>query len=135
MKRTSVVLLHMVAGLALGVTMPAPVGAQLLVHVALAWELGEGGWKAHGSIPAPREVVYHAAGRRLYVPPGHLPPPGSCRLWSAGTSPGHQPPPQPCGLLLASGPVPGAAILVGAPSCGRGGVDGRGRGRPRGRKC
>jgi hypothetical protein len=27
------------------------------------------------------------------IPPGHLPPPGECRVWYRGVSPGHQPPP------------------------------------------
>jgi hypothetical protein len=30
------------------------------------------------------------------VPPGHLPPPGQCRVWYDGRPPGHQPPPTGC---------------------------------------
>ena len=30
------------------------------------------------------------------IPPGHLPPPGACRIWYPGTPPGHQPPPGSC---------------------------------------
>ena len=30
------------------------------------------------------------------IPPGHMPPPGSCRIWVDGTPPGHQPPPTDC---------------------------------------
>jgi hypothetical protein len=30
------------------------------------------------------------------VPPGHLPPPGECRLWYPGLPPGQQPPPGRC---------------------------------------
>jgi len=39
-----------------------------------------------------------AQGRRgpRGVPPGHLPPPGSCRVWYEGVPPGHQPPPTDC---------------------------------------
>lgn len=30
------------------------------------------------------------------IPPGHLPPPGSCRVWYDGRPPGQQPPPTSC---------------------------------------
>lgn len=30
------------------------------------------------------------------IPPGHLPPEGSCRVWYDGVPPGHQPPPTSC---------------------------------------
>lgn len=30
------------------------------------------------------------------IPPGHLPPPGECRVWYDGRPPGHQPPPTSC---------------------------------------
>jgi hypothetical protein len=30
------------------------------------------------------------------IPPGHLPPPGECRVWYNGRPPGHQPPPTSC---------------------------------------
>ena len=33
---------------------------------------------------------------RYGVPPGHLPPPGECRVWYPGVPPGHQPPPFKC---------------------------------------
>lgn len=36
-------------------------------------------------------------GRRgASVPPGHLPPPGECRVWYDARPPGHQPPPTSC---------------------------------------
>ena len=30
------------------------------------------------------------------IPAGHLPPPGSCRVWYDGRPPGPQPPPTSC---------------------------------------
>jgi hypothetical protein len=30
------------------------------------------------------------------VPPGHMPPPGMCRVWIDGVPPGRQPPPTDC---------------------------------------
>jgi hypothetical protein len=30
------------------------------------------------------------------IPPGHLPPPGECRVWYDGRPPGQQPPPTSC---------------------------------------
>ena len=44
------------------------------------------------------------------VPPGHYPPPGSCRLWYEGRPPGHQPKPVPCESLIGRVP-PGAFLL------------------------
>jgi hypothetical protein len=41
----------------------------------------------------------------LGVPPGHLPPPGFCRVWFPGRPPGHQPKAGPC-----------AEVEVGAPA-------------------
>jgi hypothetical protein len=34
--------------------------------------------------------------RSLGIPPGHLPPPGECRVWYDGRPPGQQPPPTSC---------------------------------------
>ena len=35
-------------------------------------------------------------GQTKSIPPGHLPPPGECRVWYDGRPPGHQPPPTSC---------------------------------------
>jgi hypothetical protein len=40
-----------------------------------------------------------------HIPAGHLPPPGSCRVWYPGTPPGHQPPPQACHTAFQVAPV------------------------------
>jgi len=47
---------------------------------------------------------------RLHIPPGHLPPPGSCRIWVPGVPPGHQSPPGDCDRLSVSVP-PGAWLI------------------------
>ena len=47
---------------------------------------------------------------RLHIPPGHLPPPGACRIWIPGDPPGHQPPPGECAKLQHRVPV-GAWLL------------------------
>jgi hypothetical protein len=46
----------------------------------------------------------------LHIPPGHLPPPGKCRIWYPGTPPGHQPAPGDCQML--SRQLPQGAVLV-----------------------
>lgn len=48
--------------------------------------------------------------RDLGIPPGHLPPPGYCRIWVPGTPPGHQSPPGDCGELRDR--VPAGAWLL-----------------------
>jgi len=50
----------------------------------------------------------------LGIPPGHLPPPGQCRIWIPGRPPGHQPPAGQCRALRAEVPV--GAWLVYRPS-------------------
>jgi hypothetical protein len=50
---------------------------------------GSYGWQGGGYAPRRhREAVR--------IPPGHLPPPGECRVWRRGVPPGHQPPPFRC---------------------------------------
>jgi len=50
---------------------------------------------------------------QLDIPPGHLPPPGECRVWYPGQPPVHQPPPGPCGRLRHR--VPAGAWLIQRP--------------------
>jgi hypothetical protein len=47
---------------------------------------------------------------QVRIPPGHLPPPGKCRVWYPERPPGHQPPPGDCGELRYR--VPNGAVLV-----------------------
>lgn len=56
----------------------------------------------------------------LNIPPGHLPPPGQCRIWYPGQPPGHQPPPGDCYEL--SRQVPPGAWLVEHPAHDRGNI-------------
>ena len=46
------------------------------------------------------------------IPPGHLPPPGECRIWFPDRPPGQQPPPGNCGVLSRQVP-PGARLIYG----------------------
>lgn len=38
------------------------------------------------------------------IPEGHLPSPGSCRVWFPGEPPGHQPPPTSCASAFREAP-------------------------------
>ena len=44
------------------------------------------------------------------IPPGHLPPPGKCRIWYPGLPPGQQPPPGNCHRLARR--LPRGAWLI-----------------------
>ena len=44
------------------------------------------------------------------IPPGHMPPPGECRIWHRDLPPGQQPPPGKCEELQYR--VPPNAFLV-----------------------
>jgi hypothetical protein len=53
---------------------------------------------------------FHGRHAQVKIPPGHLPPPGECRIWFPDRPPGHQPPPGDCREL--SRRVPHGAVLV-----------------------
>lgn len=53
----------------------------------------------------------HDGHHAVKIPPGHMPPPGKCRVWFPDRPPGHQPPPGNCGELRHR--VPAGAVLVG----------------------
>lgn len=57
----------------------------------------------------PNERPYHYE-REVSIPPGHMPPPGECRIWFTGRPAGQQPPPGDCGDLRHR--VPPGAILI-----------------------
>lgn len=58
-------------------------------------------------------VVHDGFPSELRIPTGHLPPPGSCRIWYPDRPPGHQPPPGDCSDLARR--VPPGAWLVSRP--------------------
>ena len=58
-----------------------------------------------------RPLNGHYDGTRYEIPPGHMPPPGSCRIWYPGKPPGQQPPPGNCQELRRQ--VPPGAMLIG----------------------
>ncbi len=115
---------------------PETAEAQLNVQVVLTWEQGADGWVSYRPAHAPhREVVYYDTPRqRVRVPPGHMPPPGYCRLWYPGVPPGHQPRPERCERLFSARYLPPGAVIVGAPAHDVVYVDERGRGRGRGHR-
>ena len=59
-------------------------------------------------------VALEAQGRgrnkAFRIPPGHMPPPGECRVWYPGVPPGHQPPSVACRALRGRH-FPGAVIV------------------------
>ncbi len=58
--------------------------------------------------------AYALAGEVYDIPPGQMPPPGSCRLWHLGEPPGQQPPPGDCAELREA--VPRDALLLYRPN-------------------
>lgn len=52
----------------------------------------------------------YPSAEKVHIPPGHLPPPGACRIWFPDRPPGQQPPPGPCHALRHL--VPWGAVLV-----------------------
>jgi hypothetical protein len=60
--------------------------------------------------PAPPIAHEPSTAATLGIPPGHLPPPGECRLWVPGKPPGHQQPPRSCAHIERIAPA-GSWIL------------------------
>lgn len=68
----------------------------------------DGGSRSHDPHQGPPSQ--HPQQAALKIPPGHLPPPGMCRVWFPGRPPGHQPPPVSCARAEQE-VLPGAWIL------------------------
>ncbi|MGD2135576.1 MAG: hypothetical protein PVF27_05420 [Gemmatimonadales bacterium] len=75
-----------------------------LAVIALAGVLGA------CSIAYGAQAPAYPLGEEVDIPPGHMPPPGACRIWHPGEPPGQQPPPGDCDELKAAVP-PGAWLL------------------------
>jgi hypothetical protein len=110
-------------GLIALISQPELAAAQLSVGVQLSWHWSDGGWHSQRAEPrrdtyyAPAPYTrYRAPARSVRIPPGHLPPPGTCRLWYVGRPPGHQPPPTSCAHLFRGYRQPGVIILQGGPA-------------------
>lgn len=76
-----------------------------LFILAMAGMMGGCSVMYGGQAPA-----YAPADEVFDIPPGQMPPPGSCRVWHPGEPPGQQPPPGDCDELRAAVP-PGAWLL------------------------
>ena len=55
--------------------------------------------------PAPAMRRGPSTAATLGIPPGHLPPPGQCRVWLPGEPPGHQPKPRSCSNIERTAPA------------------------------
>ncbi|KMQ52412.1 hypothetical protein CHISP_0679 [Chitinispirillum alkaliphilum] len=63
-----------------------------------------------GSPPSKRASGSNNYRNAPKIPPGHMPPPGKCRIWCPDTPPGRQPPPGDCRELRRK--VPAGAWLI-----------------------
>ena len=75
-------------------------------------EVSKEGSKEHREHREHRKHRYRYESALPHIPPGHMPPPGKCRIWLSGRSPGQQPPPGKCKKLRKHIP-PGAWLIKG----------------------
>lgn len=77
-------------------------------------ERGHPGRRAHAGRGRAKGKQFKGRGGSIgyRIPPGHLPPPGTCRIWYPGIPPGHQPPPVECGYAYLYAPY-GSFVVSG----------------------
>lgn len=96
------------------------IGAALLLAACSSggsrWETGPapGTNRGPGGEADGTTSVQTSTAATLGIPPGHLPPPGQCRIWLPGKPPGHQQRPGGCASLQRR--VPAGGWLVYRPS-------------------
>lgn len=78
-------------------------------------------------LPIAADAQGRGRGGRGSIPPGHLPPPGECRVWYDDRPPGHQTPPTSCGEARLEAYRTGGRVIYG----GSKGRDKRGARRDR----
>ncbi len=91
---------------------------------------GCSGKSIYQSEPRPEPAVAKkSTAATLGIPPGHLPPPGQCRVWVPGKPPGHQARPRGCANIEAFA-GPGTWIVYAPVDDGDG--KGKGKGKAKG---
>lgn len=125
--RTFLVGASLIAGAVLAAD-ARPVAGQVSAGMQVSWHWSDDGWRSgpvvdgyvHWSdrpyyAPAAYDRVpvrvRPAPRARFRVPPGHMPPPGMCRVWIVGRPAGHQPRPTSCAKAFRTGYGPGVVIL------------------------
>lgn len=68
---------------------------------------------ALGGLLVPDGLEAQARGYGRAVPPGHMPPPGECRVWYDDLPPGHQPSPTSCGAASREAYRTGGRVVYG----------------------
>jgi hypothetical protein len=104
----------MAATLALGACAPVVATVRPAVHLetTVTLQVGLRVVRVPEDRPAGGIVVRPTGAPSFRIPPGHYPPPGTCRAWVPGRPPGLQSAPGPCPTIERDLP-PGAYLVVG----------------------
>lgn len=97
-----------IAGLATMVVLASPAAAQWPSRLPSGGSSGStGSW--------PARTTSRTESRRTSdrIPPGHMPPPGMCRVWIDGVPPGRQPAPTDCATAYRTRPANARVIYGG----------------------